>query len=113
MTKEELVRGCMTVIEKLPEFDCADDVMIEGVRAALPIKTWIEASPEGKEEYKRELYRALKAGFQVKDVDDHLVREDLELLDASIAILENPEEYDAIEDPVAHAIELLKKVREL
>ena len=110
MTKEELVRGCMTVIEKLPEYDTADDLMISGVRAAIPIKTWIESSPEGRVELTRELYRALKAGFQVKDVDDHLTREDLEILDECIERMETWEWSLKLRDEV---IANLKKVREL
>ena len=109
MTKEELVRGCMTVIEKLPEFDCADDLIIEGVRAALPIKTWIEAAPEGREDFKREMYRALKAGFSVKDVDDHLMREDLKTLKE---IIERMEDWDWSRGR-DEVIEDLKKVCEL
>ncbi len=38
MTKEELIRGCMTIIEKLPEYDDADALMIDGVRAATSIE---------------------------------------------------------------------------
>ena len=110
MTKEELIRGCMTVIEQLPEYDDADDLMIDGVRSAISIEEWVKGTPEKREEYKRELYRALKAGFQVHDIDDHLTREDLELLDRSILILENP--VDPTEE-VAQVIILLKKVREL
>ncbi|KKN65785.1 hypothetical protein LCGC14_0478300 [marine sediment metagenome] len=109
MTKEELVRGCMTVIEKLPEYDTADDLMISGVRAAISTKLWIESSPEGREEFKRELYRALKAGFAVKDVDDHLTREDLEILDECIERMESWDWFRSLDEVIAN----LKKVREL
>ena len=87
MTKEEIFRGCETIIQKLPEYDSSDDLMIEGVRAAVSVKEWIDASPEAREDLKRELYRAFKAVFQVTDIDDHLTREDLKHLEKAVELL--------------------------
>ena len=110
MTKEELIRGCMTIIEKLPEYDDADDLMIDGVRAAISIEEWIRGNPDEREKCKQELYRALKAGFQVENIDDHLTREDLALLDKCIETMES---WDYRAGSLDEVIDDLKKVREL
>ena len=80
MTQEELVRGCEKIIELFAESEHSDEIMTDAVRAAISPSEWLNLGEDDKIEYKRELFRAFKAGFNVKLIDDKLTREDLEHL---------------------------------
>ena len=109
MNKQQLERGCRTIIEKLPEQEFADDLMIEAVRSAVTPEEWINRTPEERTELKRELYRALKAAFDVVDIDDHLTAEDFELLDEVISEIDD---WIPDSEKKTKILHLLKEVRE-
>lgn len=98
MDAGQLQRGCEKLIEELPEFEAADELMISASRHAVGSNVWIAATPEERTEFKREIYRALKAMVGVKLSEDSLMREDLEELKKAIAILESDNIYGYVEE---------------
>ena len=80
MTNEELIRGCEKIIEEFSEYESSDEIMTNAVRHAIGAESWLELTEEEKTEHKRELFRAFKAGFNVKFIDDHLTKDDILML---------------------------------
>jgi len=78
-TPEQLQRGVEKLIEELSDYDFADDLLISAARHAVGTVQWIDDIDE-REEYKRDIYRALKTLGGVKLSEDKLMREDLEEL---------------------------------
>jgi len=87
-TPEQIQRGLEKLVEALPEYSQADDLLIEAARAAVGPKQWIE-DIDGREELKRDIYRALKLLGNVKLPDDAMIREDLEEIEKALIILQD------------------------
>lgn len=88
LTPEQLKSAVSNLIEELPEYSTSEDLMQAAVRYAVSPVTWIHATPEERVEMKREVYRALKQMADVKDIDNHLTREDLDFLKLALERLD-------------------------
>lgn len=84
LTPEEIKRGLEKLIGALPEYDLADDLLTEAARQAVSPEVWLDTTPDGRFEIKRDIYRALKKLGEVELIDDKLTREDLDSLQQSI-----------------------------
>jgi hypothetical protein len=112
MEKEQLVRGCEKILEEFAEYgDVADEIMTTAVRHAIGAEAWIGMSESARTEAKRDLFRAFKAGFNAKFVEDHMTREDLEhLKQAKLrlqrvhAFLQDMDETQDLQDEVSTAL---------
>ena len=91
MNNNELKRGCHLLLEHLPKYDFADQ-LLKDVLKQLHMEDGIDWEGKGEEsqtEDKRDLYRALKNGFEFKDRDDRFTREDIEELKLALKDLKS------------------------
>ena len=107
-TPEQIQRGVEKLIEALPEYEMSEDLLIEAAHHAIGTKQWIE-DIEGREEVKRDIYRALKVLGNVKLPDDKLTREDLEELGSALICLTDPVTESDIESAISHIRKAMKQ----
>jgi N-glycosylase/DNA lyase len=83
MDREQLVRGCEKIIDLFAEEeDVTERIMIPAVRHAIGAQAWITMSDDERMEEMRNLFRAFKAAFNVRLIDDRMTREDLQRVQA-------------------------------
>lgn len=112
LEKEQLIRGCEKIIDRLAEEEeITERIMIPSVRHAIGAAAWIALSDEQRMETMRDLFRAFKAGFNVKLVDDRMTREDLQHVRNAIDHLNSDEEYK-IHNAIIHLESILKEYKE-
>ena len=107
-TPEQIKRGVEKLIEALPEYDLADDLLIEAARHVIGTEQWIN-DIEGREEVKRDIYRGLKTLGGVKLEEDKLTREDLEELGSALICLTDPVTESDIESAISHIRKAMKQ----
>jgi len=103
-TPEQIQRGVEKLIEDLPDYSFADDLLIAAARRAVGTNQWID-DIDGREDYKRDIYRALKVLGGVKIQEDKLTREDLADLNDALEWLNSVPRHPDIEK----AIQKIKK----
>ena len=112
MTKEELIRGGEKILEEFAEYgDVADEIMTTAVRHAIGAEAWLGMNRTQQTEAMRDLFRAFKAAFQVKLIDDRMMREDLEHLEQAKlrlervhAFLQDMDDTQDLQDEVSTAL---------
>ncbi len=125
MEKEQLIRGCEKIIDRLAEEeDITERIMIPAVRYALGAEAWIAMSDDARMKAMRDLFRAFKSAFNVKLIDDNMTREDLQdvknigthIRDAFAALIsEYPDvtrAKDELHNAAVHVDKILKEYQE-
>lgn len=88
MTRDELIRSAQQVIEALPEYSIAEDILDTAITRTMGTSFITSLPLEEVDETRRAVYRTLKQAFDVTLVDDHATREDLDNLRHAVKLLD-------------------------